>query len=107
MMLSLTDAQFATFTFREEVSPMRVRMLLAAAPLVVLSQAPAWSGRAVTEDEKMKLVAALAAEGCSGGEMEFDDGLFEVETAKCRDGKQYDLVFDVNFKLVSKELSDD
>jgi len=86
---------------------MRVRMLLAAALLVVLSQAPAWSGRPVTEEERMKLVAALAAEGCSGGEMEFDDGLYEVEDATCRDGKEYDLIFDANFKLLSKKLDDD
>jgi Peptidase propeptide and YPEB domain len=57
--------------------------------------------------ERMKLVAALAAEGCSGGEMEFDDGLYEVEDATCRDGKEYDLIFDANFKLLSKKLDDD
>jgi hypothetical protein len=80
---------------------------LLPASLVVLSQAPAWSGRPVTEEERMKLVAALAAEGCSGGEMEFDDGLYEVEDATCRDGKEYDLIFDANFKLLSKKLDDD
>jgi len=48
---------------------MRVRVLFAAAFLVVLFQAPAWGGRPVTEEERAKLVTALAAEGCSGGEM--------------------------------------
>ena len=85
---------------------MRIRMSLATAFLVVLSQAPAWSGRAVTEEERAKLVAALAVEGCSGGEMEFDDGKYEVEETVCRDGKEYDLVFDANFKLIGKELDD-
>jgi Peptidase propeptide and YPEB domain len=84
---------------------MRIRMLLAAAFLVVLSQVPARSGRTVTEVERAKLVAALAVEGCSGGEMAFDDGKYEVEETVCRDGNEYDLVFDANFKLVN-ELDD-
>jgi hypothetical protein len=58
-------------------------------------------------DGKRAELAAHAAEGCSGGEMEFDDGLYEVEDATCRDGKEYDLVFDANFKLLSKKLDDD
>jgi Peptidase propeptide and YPEB domain len=86
---------------------MGMRMLLAATFLVVLSQASAWSGRAVTnEEERMKLAAALTAEGCSGGEVEFDKGKYEVEAAMCRDGKEYDLVFDANFKLLGRELDD-
>jgi len=44
--------------------------------------------------------------GCSGGKMEFDDGKFEVDDAKCQDGKRYDLKFDRNFKMTSKELED-
>jgi hypothetical protein len=85
---------------------MGIRMLLAAASLVVLSQAPAWSGRAITEEDRIKLAVALAAEGCSGGEVEFDKGKYEIEAAMCRDGKEYDLVFDVNFKLLGHELDD-
>jgi Peptidase propeptide and YPEB domain len=86
---------------------MRIRMSLATAFLVVLSQAPAWSGRAVTEEEeRMKLAAALTAEGCSGGEVKFDKGKYEVEAAMCRDGQEYDLVFDANFNLLGRELDD-
>ena len=62
--------------------------------------------RPVTEEERAKLVAAMAAEGCSGGEMEFDDGKFEVDDARCADGKEYDLDFDRDFKLIKKELDD-
>ncbi len=83
---------------------MRSRMLLAAAFLVVLSQAPA-SGRVVTEEERAKLATALAVEGCSGGVMVFDHGKYEVEETVCRDGNEYDLVFDASFKLI-KELDD-
>lgn len=35
--------------------------------------------------------------------MEFDDGRFEVDDARCRDGKRYDLTFDRDFKLTNKE----
>ena len=38
--------------------------------------------------------------------MEFDDGAFEVEDAKCADGKSYDLKFDKSFKLINKERAD-
>lgn len=38
--------------------------------------------------------------------MEFDDGKFEVDDAKCSDGKTYDLDFDASFKLIKKELED-
>ena len=85
---------------------MGIRILLAAASLVALSQAPAWSGPAMTEEDRIKLAMALAAEGCSGGEVEFDKGKYEIEAAMCRDGKEYDLVFDANFKLLSRELDD-
>jgi hypothetical protein len=87
---------------------MGIRMLLAAASLIVLSQAPAWSGLAITEEDRIKLAVALAAHGCSGGEVvEFDKGkYYEIEAAMCRDGKEYDLVFDANFNLLDQELDD-
>ena len=75
------------------------RLLLASATLVALA-APASADRPVTEEERVKLVAAVAAQGCSGGKMEFDDGKFEVDDAKCGDGKTYDLDFDASFKLI-------
>ena len=45
---------------------------------------PALADRAVTEDERAKLVAAVQAEGCSGGkfEMDEDDQQFEVDDAR-------------------------
>lgn len=56
-----------------------------------------------TPEEATKLKEALAALGCSGGEMEKEteaSGLFEVDDAKCKDG-QYDLKFDKDYKLIS------
>ncbi len=54
--------------------------------------------RAVTDQERPKLEAALKEAGCSGGKMEFDDdkaaaypnGKFEVDDSTCQDGKKYD-----------------
>lgn len=83
-----------------------MRRLLPALALAALSTTAAWADRPVTDAEREKLVVALKAEGCSGGEMEFDDGKFEVDDARCADGKKYDLDFDSTFKLTKKELDD-
>lgn len=68
--------------------------------------AAAAPSRPVTQAEKTKLAAAVTAAGCSGGTMEFNDGVFEVDDAVCADGKKYDLDFDRSFRLVKKELGD-
>ena len=74
--------------------------------VVLLSVLPALADRPVTEDERAKLVAAIQAEGCSGGkfEMDEDDQQFEVDDAVCADGKKYDLKFDMQMKLKRKNL---
>jgi Peptidase propeptide and YPEB domain len=74
--------------------------------VLMLVAASAYADRPVTEDERTKLLSAMAAAGCSGGKMEFDDGKYEVDKAKCSDGRTYDLKFDAEFKLVKKELED-
>ena len=79
---------------------MRVRPLLTFGALLVLGGAPALAGRAVTDDERAKLVSAVSAQGCSGGKMEFDDGKYEVDDARCNDGKIYDLDFNPSFERV-------
>ena len=83
---------------------MRVNALLTFGALLVLGGAPALAGRAVTEDERAKLVSAVSAQGCSGGKMEFDDGKYEVDNARCNDGKTYDLDFSQSFELLNKKL---
>ena len=47
---------------------------------------------------------AISAQGCSGGKMEFDDGKYEVDNARCNDGKIYDLDFNPSFELIKKKL---
>jgi hypothetical protein len=60
----------------------------------------------VTDEERAKLAAAIAAAGCSGGKLKFDDGKYEVDQAICGDGQTYDLKFDADFLLIEKELED-
>ena len=83
------------------------RWLLTSAVLLLLSWAPALANdRPLSDDERAKLAAALSVEGCSGGRMEFDDGYYEVDDARCKDGRAYDLRFDASFKLVGKDRDD-
>ena len=81
---------------------------IALASLVLAIAVPvAAKDRPITDDERVKLGAAVAAQGCSGGQMEFDDeGYFEVDDATCSDGRKYDLEFDTSFKLTEKKLAD-
>jgi hypothetical protein len=79
---------------------------LALVGLLMALSVPARADRRVTGDEQMKLVAALTAQGCTGGKMKFDDGKFKVDDATCSDGKIYDLDFDTAFKLIKKKLDD-
>lgn len=74
--------------------------------LVGMAATPAQADRRLTREEKSSIRSAMKDAQCSGGKMEFDDGKFEVDNAKCQDGKRYDLTFDRNFKLTSKELED-
>lgn len=80
------------------------RPVLASAAFLVLGAFPAWADRPVTAEEQAKLLAAVEAQGCSGGKMEFDDGYYEVDDATCADGQVYDLKFDQQFRLVKKKL---
>jgi Peptidase propeptide and YPEB domain len=73
---------------------------------LVLAAMPALADRPVTDEERAKLVAAMQAQGCSGGSMEHDDNRYEVDDARCADGKTYDLKFDASFKLIEKDLDD-
>jgi hypothetical protein len=72
--------------------------------LVGLAATPAQADRRLTREEKSSIESAMKDMNCSGGKMEYDDGRFEVDDARCQGGKRYDLTFDRNFKLTNKEL---
>ena len=84
-----------------------IRIIAPTLALAVgLAAGAALADRPVTDQERTQLLAAMKAEGCTGGDMEFDDGRFEVDDARCADGREYDLEFDTAFKLVKKDLDD-
>lgn len=81
-----------------------MRLSISIALLLLMFALPAYASRPVTDAERPKLVAAIAAAGCSGGKMVWDDPHYEVDEAVCSDGRRYDLKFDAAFKLIEKRL---
>ncbi len=71
--------------------------------LVGFAATPAQADR-LTQQEKSSLRSAMKDAQCSGGKMQSRKGSFEVDNARCQDGKRYDLTFDQNFKLTNKEM---
>lgn len=59
--------------------------------------------RQLTPEERAAVTAALESEGCMAEEMEFDNGLFEVDDADCDDGNRYDFELDADFNIVKKD----
>jgi peptidase YpeB-like protein len=82
-----------------------MRTFFASAALIALVAFPAKADRPVTEAQRAKLEAAVAAQGCTGGKMEWDedDHEFEVEDVRCSDGHRYELKFRSDYRLKSKK----
>lgn len=77
-----------------------IRSIALAAGLAVLATA-ALADEKPSAAEAEKIKAALAALGCEGGEMEKEsNGKFEIDDAKCKDGVEYDIKLDKDFKLI-------
>ena len=84
---------------------MEARMIRAVVTIfgVALLATAALANDKPTNEEAVKVKAALAEWGCESGIIEKETegtGLFEVDDAKCR-GMQYDLKFDGAYKLIS------
>jgi hypothetical protein len=65
---------------------------------------PAFADSKPSDEEAKKLTEAAAALGYTGGEIEKETegtGVYEIDDAKAKDGSQYDLKFDKDFKLLS------
>ncbi len=67
----------------------------------ILVAAPAFAWRDVTAEERASIEQALAAQGCSGGVMNFDDDTnsFEVHEARC-DGRDMSIYLNPSFQIV-------
>jgi hypothetical protein len=87
---------------------MNQKIALAAAILLATQSPLLAKDRPVTAGERSALTAAVTAAKCSGGKMEFeiDKNYFEVDDARCADGRKYELDFSVEFKLFKKQLED-
>ncbi len=80
-------------------------VLIASA--LFLPLAPALADRAPTAEERAAIEVALKAENFSSwGEIEFDDGKWEVDDAVAADGKKYDLDLDESYKIIKRERDD-
>ena len=76
--------------------------IIAAAAVLTLAT-PAFADTPLTDEETTKAVAAAAAWGCEGGKWEKETeatGVYELDDAKCKDGNNYDLKFNSDFKLL-------
>ena len=84
-----------------------MRTILSAIAVLAFIATPALADRPVIDAERVKLVAAIASVGCSGGKLEWDEGdkEFEVDDAIC-DGRKYDLKFNADYSLKSKKQDD-
>lgn len=79
------------------------RIFLATAAVFALS-VPAFADAPLSADEQKQATAAATAWGCEGGKWEKEteaSGVFELDDAKCKDGRNYDLKFDKDFNLRS------
>jgi hypothetical protein len=84
-----------------------MRKILVSATVLAVFSLPALADRPVTDAERVRLVAAVTAAGCTGGQMEWDedDKEFDVNDAMC-EGRKYDLKFNAEYALKSKKLDD-
>lgn len=78
------------------LNPLAVVLFSSCSSLVLADTRP-------SPQEMEKLKSALSAIGCKGGDIEKEkEGVYEVEDAKCADGR-YEIEFDANYAVIKKE----
>ena len=83
-----------------------MRTAILSATALAMMCLPALADRPVTEAEREKINAALAAIGCQATDLEFDtgDNRYEVDDARCGDDrKTYDFELNTDFVIVDGE----
>lgn len=71
---------------------------------LLASSLPATADSKPTDEEGRKITEALAAAGDSGGEIEKEDegsGIYEIDDAKDKNGAQFDIQLDEDFRILS------
>jgi hypothetical protein len=85
----------------------RVAVPFAAALMILLADRPAFADRPPTPDERVRIEAMLRSLGFeSWGEIEFDDGHWEVDDARRPDGKEFDLKLEADTLRVLEQEED-
>lgn len=80
------------------------RSVFAMTAAFALLATPVFADSKPSDEEAKKLTEAAAALGFTGGALEKEteaSGVYEIDDAKSKDGGQYDLKFDKDFKLLS------
>jgi hypothetical protein len=83
-----------------------MKMLLAALATIALATPALADDDTPTKAQRASVMKAVRAAGCTNAtKIERDDGGYEVENARCKDGV-YDLKLSADFKIVSRDKDD-
>ncbi len=80
-----------------------MRYIFVAITTALLMTTTALADTKPTAEETTKIKEAISVLGCTGGEFEKEDeasGLYEIDDAKCHDGKQFDIKLDDQFRVI-------
>jgi hypothetical protein len=84
----------------------RTSLLLAAVPLAAIATVAHADDDHVSRAQRAAIVHALAQQGCRAtGEIERDDGHFEAERVRCRDG-WYEIHLDRRYRIIERKHED-
>jgi len=83
-----------------------MKMLLAALAAVAIATPALADDDTPTRAQRASVMKAVRAAGCTNPtKVERDDGGYEVDSARCKDGL-YDLKLSGDFKIVSRDKDD-
>jgi hypothetical protein len=85
---------------------MMTRTFIATFALAFAASMSAQAGAPVSADAKSSITKALAAIGCTGGDIGAEGNIYFADDATCKDGT-YDITLDKGFKIVKKEKDND
>ncbi|MCH9806216.1 MAG: PepSY domain-containing protein [Alphaproteobacteria bacterium] len=81
-----------------------MKRFIALTACALLASTAAIADEKPSDAEAAKIKETLSAWGCEGGTYEKESegtGVFEIDDAKCKDGQQFDIKLDGDFKLRS------
>ncbi|MFC3101898.1 PepSY domain-containing protein [Altererythrobacter lauratis] len=89
---------------------MRILTIAAAIALPAAAITPAlandWDDQPITAEERARVMAAIAAAGCTNPDsIERDDNGYDVDNAKC-EGGVYDIDLDKAFNITERDRED-